>query len=626
MANRSLFRACNLLFATILSFSAQPIKPSHSQNLSVREGIEIREHSAPFKEWIITNRKRKHSAMVQSMLNGSSTANATALDSFALVGPDVYKPTVGKKKMLVVIADIVLENADGSTRTFPSPYRTAADVEEIIFGEENSVAKSLRNASWGKLSLDGDVTGDGQVDVYGPVTLTFNTNQKSDTKGPSPELLGGDTDTVGDICNNIPDSLSYLLLGIPSAAGGSLDLTLTLINREASDYSNCPWYAATDVTSDSIISSLEAPSATAERKASNRAAIVHELGHVVGLDHSHGFTANYEGSNAGIRAAMQEYGDSTCLMGLGPKTGASHYNIPQSYRLGWLPKTSVIEITKAGSYTLTIDDPAKGPDAPMPTSIWVQRKTKTDASGPGFVVISAGTGRSLTKQLQYSDDPVLGHPVFRGSENIPFGLTIHSVRSDLAEGTDGAYLNRSADSGPYLEGIVGLDESLSVPLLGVTIKLLKRDGDKSLVQVDVTDMHQLFITKVEEQAPGTQAILRTIAMSKSSKKVSVKASSDIKKLSRLARQCSGLFKSEMDLSPASYEAGEDVKSVVIEIQRAARKVLAAGSGQGRKLVHTLLRPVARRYVKYAASNATALPYDSDATSLFPAPSRTSVRM
>ncbi len=76
--------------------------------------------------------------------------------------------------------------------------------------------------------------------------------------------------------------------------------------------------------------------------------VAHELGHNMGLHHSHALECG--DTTLGSSCTSQEYGDTLDIMGYSGTVG--HFNAFQKEQLGWLSADNVINVTASGSHTL----------------------------------------------------------------------------------------------------------------------------------------------------------------------------------------------------------------------------------------------------------------------------------
>jgi M6 family metalloprotease-like protein len=93
--------------------------------------------------------------------------------------------------------------------------------------------------------------------------------------------------------------------------------------------------------------------------------VSHELGHALGLWHSHRFDCGTS-STIGSSCTTAEYGDLLDTMGV-PQTASPHYNSFQKERLGWLNygvSPSITTVQTSGTYTIgTYELAVVGPNA-----------------------------------------------------------------------------------------------------------------------------------------------------------------------------------------------------------------------------------------------------------------------
>lgn len=138
-------------------------------------------------------------------------------------------------------------------------------------------------------------------------------------------------------------SLSLATPAQQAAAAAGMDLSgysrfLYVFPKNA-----CTWLGAASVATTPIQAFING-TATLE-------AVGHELGHNLGLQHSHSLDCG--SATLGTNCSMIEYGDNYDIMG---HLTASHFNAFQKERLGWLNFGSsqpITTVTASGTYTIT---------------------------------------------------------------------------------------------------------------------------------------------------------------------------------------------------------------------------------------------------------------------------------
>lgn len=582
------FLSFTRLWCAALGVTLAGYQLASAQNFTTTRGAQIHDHSGPVREWIINRAPHGRISGFRAPRQQPSVPRLSGLDSFEQIGgaTSFDFSSTGRRRIAVVLANVLAVNRDGSTRFIPAPTYSAEQLRDFVFGPTDSVASQLRATTSGGTFLDGDITGDNEPDIIGPITLTYDSRQESDEKGPAPDFAGGDTTTFGDACSEPPILSDLIGEGILDESTPNDAMPLVFVGAGVRKYFNCPWYAATDPGyrggNQSIISTLEPITAGPKEKNINRMAIVHEFGHAMGLNHSQGDSITYEGPNQMIGELAQGYGDLSCNMGWGAHFGISQFNVPQSYRAGWLPRRSIIEITRPGSYTVTLDNPATGAYATAPTSVWIERRVfdtaqspdRNTTQAPGFIVVSAGTGGAMIKRVKVTQATMIS-PVERTVlESVPFGLTVHSVSLTAHPDPDAAkYLNRDSGGASFLEGMPTLNEEFVVPHLGVTVKLLRRVGAKSVVQITVKDLHQVVTEEIERVAPGTLSTLTTISKLRFVGKLSPQERTALSTIANLVSDAYPVLEGSDAVSPKNYEAARNIQDLVNSAERLSRQVL-----------------------------------------------------
>ncbi|SEG04631.1 Ig-like domain-containing protein [Marinobacterium lutimaris] len=122
------------------------------------------------------------------------------------------------------------------------------------------------------------------------------------------------------------------------------------------------------------------PSTTVINGSMSLYTVAHELGHNLGLYHSHALECGSAVTGSGC--STDEYGDSTDIMG----RVTSHYTTFQKERLGWLDDSSIQTVTQSGVYSL---EPYAGSQGSAPKALKVQNG------------IDAATGLPLYYYLEY---------------------------------------------------------------------------------------------------------------------------------------------------------------------------------------------------------------------------------
>jgi uncharacterized protein (TIGR03437 family) len=194
------------------------------------------------------------------------------------------------------------------------------------------------------------------ADVYGPLSLPIN----------APCVTGSDTSTFSAVTNAgilaaetsgidlspyqsyafiVPENLQQCVNGILGVAtiGGTPGLVAVFASE----------YATSEVTGKPVLSATTA----------------HEIGHNLGLYHSHAYACTTAIYNPNVNCGLLEYGDEFDTMGAAPSLASEspHFNASDKNILGWLSPQIVsstgayaitpYEVTGAGTKSLEIELP-----------------------------------------------------------------------------------------------------------------------------------------------------------------------------------------------------------------------------------------------------------------------------
>jgi Gametolysin peptidase M11 len=197
--------------------------------------------------------------------------------------------------------------------------------------------------------------------------------------------------------------------------------------------------------------------------------VSHELGHALGLYHSHALscgTAIYTASGC----TQYEYGDAYETMGSSNFNGYSmHYNAFQKERLGWLNNASqppITTVTNSGTYTLA---PYESQDN-NPKALKVLQSS--NSSGNSYYYVEARQALGF--------DAILANPI-PGYSNVLNGIVVRLATAGNANSSDILDMNPTASWGTAMA--LDLGQSYTDSTAGITITPTSVSSTGAAVQI-----------------------------------------------------------------------------------------------------------------------------------------------
>src|SRR6266567_2674893 len=196
--------------------------------------------------------------------------------------------------------------------------------------------------------------------------------------------------------------------------------------------------------------------------------VSHELGHALGLYHSHSLscgTAVYAASGC----TQYEYGDYYETMGNSNVNGYSmDYNAFQKERLGWLnysAQPAITSVTSSGTYQI-------GPYEAQDTNSKALKILQSSSSGTYYYVES---------RQALGDDSALSNTSIPGYSSVVNGVVVHVATPSNANGSELLDMNPSATWGYAMA--LGVGQSYTDAAAGVTISPTAVSSTGATVQV-----------------------------------------------------------------------------------------------------------------------------------------------
>ena len=190
---------------------------------------------------------------------------------------------------------------------------SAEQIEEVMWGESESVRTVYEESSRGQLTFASDSNRDGRVDIFGPFTIS-----RSSGSCDSPGGWGEAAQSALEASGVDPDDFQHLIAHIP--------------------FTSCGWSGRAGLGCGDDCTGFV-------MGCSDYLVMAHELGHNLGMHHA---TSDYDADGT----FDSEYGDQTCPMG--SAWGYSMFNAPHQHQMGWLDAypERTLTVTASGVYNI----------------------------------------------------------------------------------------------------------------------------------------------------------------------------------------------------------------------------------------------------------------------------------
>lgn len=209
-------------------------------------------------------------------------------------------PVVGGQKTLVVLVNF---------QDAPSTPYTKNEINDLVFGNGQSVNSFYKENSFQKVSFSGDVMGWYTINIGAPKTTDECGSSIFDYIAATDTLVQNQGISFANYAKRL-----YVFPPVPCPFGGMVD-------------------------------GLGNPVAVSIGKDLNT--FKHELGHTLGMNHAAAFNC---GSIVNVsECPLNEYGDGFDVMGSG---ALYHFNVPHKIEEGWIPNVNIKTVLTDGTYKI----------------------------------------------------------------------------------------------------------------------------------------------------------------------------------------------------------------------------------------------------------------------------------
>ncbi|MBV0934589.1 Ig-like domain-containing protein [Marinobacterium weihaiense] len=194
--------------------------------------------------------------------------------------------------------------------------------------------------------------------------------------------------------------------------------------------------------------------------------IAHEMGHNLGLFHSHALECGDQ--VIGSQCSSDEYGDGVDIMG----RVNGHFTTFQKERLGWLDSRHILTLAESGIHQL---EPYAGQPGNAPKALKIPRGVDAASGQPEWLYVEYRQASGHDSILASNDNVQNGVVVHTGISNKPNS----SFLLDMTPGSKASNYTDTRD--PALE----VGQQFTDPESGITLATQWVDGSRASVNVDM---------------------------------------------------------------------------------------------------------------------------------------------